>query len=119
MTVKPLFMLPCLLLLALPSSANPEGLGRLFTTPQQRAQLDRQRLQNPGLITGAPSGDVNQTFNGEIRRSGGGATRWINGEMNDSTAAPRVAVGDTFNPATGELETLLRGGRIVIQPGGK
>lgn len=102
-----------------PAQANTEGLGRLFTTPQQRAQLDRQRLQNPTLLPAGQNGESSLTINGEIRRSNGRATRWINGKMNDAAGAPRIAVGDTYHPATGEQETLLRGGRILIQPGSR
>lgn len=109
-----------LLLIGIPSAqANTDGLGRLFTTPQQRAQLDRQRLQNPGLLPAGQNGESSLTINGEIRRSNGRATRWINGELNESASAPRISVGDTYHPATGEQETLLRGGRILIQPGSR
>lgn len=111
-----------LMLVSTPTAlAQPraDGIGRLFTTPQQRAQLDRQRLQNPTLLPSGQNGESSLTINGEIRRSNGRATRWINGELNETTGTPRLAVGDTYHPATGEQETLLRGGRIVIQPGSR
>jgi len=103
-----------------PSLAEQPALGRLFLDPQQRARLDAQRQRNPGFLPNAGDGEVSQTINGEVRSSNGRHTRWINGEANwDGTAqAPRVPVGDTFNPATGERESLLRGGTITIKPGG-
>lgn len=99
------------------AQAEEEPLGRLFLTPQQRAVLDRQRLQN----TNFQANETSQTFNGEIRRSNGSSIRWINGEANWNTtgAKQNVAVGDTYHPGTGERQSLLgSGGSITIKPGG-
>lgn len=112
-----------LLLLLLPTLAqNPawaqqEPLGRLFFTPQQRAALDRQRELNRNFVPNATENETSLTINGEVRRSNGRGTRWINGEAdwNASTPAPQVPVGDTFHPATGERESLLGGGRIIVR----
>ena len=100
-----------------PSLAEQPALGRLFLDPQQRARLDAQRLRNPGFLPNAGDGEVSQTINGEVRSSNGRRTRWINGEANwDGTAPPvRVPVGDTFNPATGERESILGNGHITIR----
>ena len=110
-----------LLLLAIaPCQADPAPLGRLFLDPQQRAKLDLQRQRNPGLQHEPVDSDASLTINGEVRSSNGRRTRWINGEANwDCTAQPpRVPVGDTFNPATGERESLIGSGRIEIKRGG-
>lgn len=98
--------------------AEQEALGRLFFTPQQRAELDRQRLLNPGSSLGTQNQQGSQTINGEVRRSSGRNTRWINGEAqwSETTPAPRVPVGDTFHPETGEHQSLLGSGRIVVKP---
>ena len=111
------------LLLALataPSLADPAPLGRLFFDAEQRARLDLQRQRNPGFLPNAGESEASQTINGEVRSSNGRRTRWINGEANwDGTAPPpRVPVGDTFNPATGERESLIGSGRIEIKRGG-
>lgn len=94
-------------------------MGRLFFTPQQRTEMDRQRLLNPGANSGAVDNETSQTFNGEVRRSNGRSTRWINGEArwNDSASTPRVPIGDTFHPGTGERDSLLGDGRIIVKPG--
>jgi hypothetical protein len=112
-----------LLLLALTmrsSFAEQPPLGRLFLDPQQRAILDHQRYRNHSFRPNANDSEASQTINGEVRSSNGRSTRWINGEANwDGTASPpRVPIGDTFNPSTGERESLLRGGVITIKPGG-
>lgn len=112
-------LLLSLLIIGLSSAwAEQEALGRLFFTPQQRAELDRQRLLNPGLNTGTLDQQGSQTINGEVRRSSGRNTRWINGEAQwgDTMPAPRVPVGDTFNPETGEHQSVLGSGRIVVKP---
>lgn len=117
--VRPLL----LLFLALGQSAawaQPEPLGRLFFTPQQRAALDRQRQLNPNFLANATDADTSLSINGEVRRSSGRNTRWINGEAQSNGNAPaaRVPVGDTFHPSTGERESLLGKGRIIVKPGG-
>ena len=109
-----------LLFLALGQSvawAQPEPLGRLFLTPQQRAALDRQRQINPNFLANATDADSRLTINGEVRRSSGRSTRWINGEAqwNRSSPAARAPVGDTFHPGTGERQSLLGEGRIIVR----
>ena len=103
-----------------PASAEAEALGRLFLTPSQRTALDRQRLLNPGFQAKPLDSESSLTINGEVRRSDGRRTRWINGaesrELSPATAG--VPVGDTVYPGSGEREGLLRGGRIIIKPGG-
>lgn len=101
--------------------AQEEALGRLFLTPAERTALDRQRHIAPGANASRPDQESRLTINGEVRRSSGRNTRWINGEANwgpTPPAAAGVAVGDTIFPATGERENLLRDGRIIIKPGG-
>lgn len=104
-----------------PGFAEPASLGRLFLDPQQRARLDFQRQHHSALPASAGEAEASQTINGEVRSSNGRRTRWINGEVNwEGTALPPpVPVGDTFNPGTGEHESLLRDGRITIKPAGR
>lgn len=119
--VRALLALLALLSARPPASAEEAVLGRLFLTPGQRSALDRQRLLNPGLQANPLDSESSLTVNGEIRRSDGRRTRWINGEENQAAgpaAAANVPVGDTVYPGTGEREGLLRGGRIIIKPGG-
>lgn len=109
-----------LLLLALtlnPAWAQTEPLGRLFFTPQQRAALDHQRALNRSFVPNANIDENSLTINGEVRRSSGHSTRWINGEAdwNGEMPRPGVPVGDTFHPGTGEHQRLLGEGRIIIR----
>ena len=115
---------PALLLLLVcvqsPTWAQAEQLGRLFFTPQQRAALDRQREHNRNFVPNAGDNESSLTINGEVRRSTGRNTRWINDEADWNAARPRpsVPVGDTFHPGTGERGNLLGEGRIDVKPGG-
>lgn len=99
-----------------PVHADPETLGRLFLTPEQRARLDLQRQRNPGFT---PNTDyqASQTLNGEVRSSTGRRTRWINGEVDWTPGrdAPPIAVGDTINPNTGERASPIGDGRITVR----
>lgn len=116
---RPLLTLIALgLLISQPAPAQEPSLGRLFFTPQQRAALDRQRQLNHGFQANDQPGENSLTINGEIRRSNGRRTRWINGNPEWDAATPAPApVGDTFYPGTGERDDLLRGGSIRIKPG--
>ncbi len=105
-----------LALAAWPAWPQNEALGRLFFTPQQRAALDRERLLGFSQRPSTLDGDASYTFNGEVRRSSGNNTRWINGAPQTAAArSPHVAPGETYHPATGERESLLGDGTIVIQ----
>jgi hypothetical protein len=114
--------IPYTVLLALLTSqvaiAQDATLGRLFMTPAQRATLDRQRLHNPNQRQGQPEMEGSQTFNGEVRRSDGRNTRWINGETNweKSPAKLHIPVGDTLHPGSGEHQSLIGNGQIIVKP---
>jgi hypothetical protein len=86
------------LLPALPATA--QDVGRLFFTPQQRQELDRRRANNVADEAG-PVVESSVTVNGQVTRSSGKTTTWINGVPQYDTyrgkAPDRVAVesGDT------------------------
>jgi hypothetical protein len=73
--------------------------------------LDRQRIQG---MTSNFDQQASYTLNGEVRRSSGKNTRWINGEA-QTGPTPRGVIGDTYHPATGERDSLLGGGKIHVQ----
>lgn len=112
--------LPLLLALSgTAASADSAPLGRLFYDAQQRTHLDQQRQRNPWF--GQPNaGDTETalTFNGEVRSSSGRRTRWINGaaDWDNTNPTPRVPVGNTYYPESGQNDSLLGSGRIVVKP---
>ncbi|HLO63777.1 MAG TPA: hypothetical protein VK165_12535 [Azonexus sp.] len=117
--MRRLILLLVLALSGLPSQADNAPLGRLFFDAQQRAYLDQQRQRNPWFgQQHADDTEAGLTFNGEVRSSSGRRTRWINGEAdwNNASPAPRVPVGNTYYPESGQSDSPLGGGRIVVQP---
>lgn len=81
------FSLPLLLY----GSAQAGGLGRLFFTPQQRAQLEADHTRNTTAEDGAPT---MLTVNGIVQKHGGARTIWING------VAQNADNGSGGNPET-------------------
>jgi hypothetical protein len=72
-------------------SARAEALGRLFTTPQQRAVLERLRhapppapkpkvVEQPKVVVPPPPEVPRITVNGVVIRSDGDSTAWVNGQ---------------------------------------
>ena len=129
--------LRALLALALTSTALPvtaaDGLGRLFMTPAQRLDLDRRRQADAqeSLI----SSDNFVTVNGQVSRSSGKTTSWINGQAQHGQAArvdpskvfvpmgedqPPVPlkIGETLDKVRGEKRDVVGDGQIRV-PSGK
>jgi len=112
--------LPLLLALSgTAASADSAPLGRLFYDAQQRTHLDQQRQRNPWFGQ-QNTGDTETalTFNGEVRSSSGRRTRWINGaaDWDNTNPTPRVPVGNTYYPDSGQNDGLLGSGCIVVKP---
>ena len=127
-----------LLLLALalgpvPAAAQ-QNLGRLFLSPQQREDLDRRRQAN--IQEAAAVTESLVTVNGQVSRSSGKSTTWINGVPLESSRKPRdparaslpgaegessvtLKIGQTLDKVRGEVKDGLGEGQIVVQPAGK
>ena len=108
-------------LIATSATSLAEELGRLFFTPQQRVALDRLRLQhqNPGPSNGL---DGPLTLNGQVKRSTGHSTHWINGipvterEMPAPPAQLPSKVGETWVPGSGDKDGMPNPGLIKVYP---
>ncbi len=59
--------------LCVATGANAEELGRLFFTPEQRAQLESLQQEK------SPGSSHSITVNGIVQKHGGARTIWING----------------------------------------
>lgn len=129
--------LAVLLTLPWPVSAA-EPLGRLFLTPERREILDRQRALNT-LESQAAAPEPTIEINGQVRRSSGKRTTWINGQAQhdtetrsgivahpdargaagvviESSEEPRTSlkVGESVNRSTQEAVSPLGEGTITI-----
>ncbi len=81
-----LFSVAFLLLLWTTSAPAQEILGRLFFTEQQRQDLDRRRQAN--IQETAVVVESTVTVNGQVSRSSGRSTTWINGVPQESARKP-------------------------------
>jgi hypothetical protein len=125
----PKLLFACALLFALAdSAAAAENLGRLFFTPQQRQDLDRRRQAN--IQESAATANSQVTVNGQVSRSQGKNTVWINGVPQESTRRPSdparvsvpagegessitVKIGQTLDRARGEVKDPMGSGSVV------
>jgi hypothetical protein len=113
----------------LPLPVLADDLGRLFFTPQERQALDQRRASNVVVERAAPVVESPVTVNGQVTRSSGKTTTWINGVAHDDTyrsrdparvAVPRggarvpVKVGQTLDRSQGVVKDELEGGEIRI-----
>lgn len=74
-------ILALLALAAQPAAAADSAIGRIFYTPEQRAQLDSLRVRK-AVATQVREEPVPEviTYQGIVRRSDGKATVWVNNE---------------------------------------
>lgn len=122
------------------AGARAQELGRLFFTPEQRAALDaRRKARVPDKPAAAPQAESPITrINGEVQRSGGRSTVWVNGEAipeGAPTGAPQPApagpgrvslpagesaqryelrVGESLDRGTGEVRDVIGEGEIRV-----
>lgn len=100
-----------LALLTLPACAQAEELGRLFFTPQQRDQLDRQHAHHADDDGGSNGSSL--TVNGIVQKNGGARTVWING-------VPQTAgKGDKRDPASAQVAVPGQSKSVKIKVGQK
>jgi hypothetical protein len=116
-----LHLISIILLLTTPTT-QAEGLGRLFFTPAQRAQLDHHNYKptatvtNTDIATDSEETDSTVTVNGTVQRDGGKRTAWINGaartvEQSDDNASVMVNL-----PDQNKTVRLKVGQRVVLSP---
>lgn len=114
----------------LPPGADAQRLGRLFSTPDERALLDELRRErqivdpDPQVVEVVPDvPSVEQvTINGLVLRSGGPDSAWVNGRQVDGGARTRDGVRvDTSVTRGGRVKIILPSGAetIALKPGQK
>ena len=106
----------CLMAVALSLPASPsfsQELGRLFFTPEQRAELDaRRRARVPDKPAAAVVASPTTTVDGYVSRSGGPSTAWVNGEPLPAGPGEAVRIGPKVSIPLGE-----GGRRTALKPG--
>lgn len=94
-------------------ASEPSPLGRLFNTPQQRAQLDAQRYGTaPSAVPAAPPPPpaTPLELNGVVRPAHGNTTVWLN---HDVLPHRQRTVGRDGKVTL----TLPSGRRVTLKPG--
>ena len=113
-------------------------MGRLFFTPDQRAQLDaRRRARLPDKPAAAPVvASPTTRLDGFVRRSSGRSTVWVNGEsfnegtriepgrspdgrvsvpVGDGGARAQLKPGQVLDRGTGEVRDVIGGGEVEVR----
>ncbi len=123
-----LFAVTFLLGVATGQVAAQQNLGRLFFTEQQRQDLDRRRQAN--IQETAVVVESTVTVNGQVSRSSGRSTTWINGVPQESARKPldparvtlpggegapsvTLKIGQTLDKVRGEIRDPAASGRIT------
>jgi hypothetical protein len=126
-----LFSVAFLLGLAAGPAAAQETLGRLFFTEQQRQDLDRRRQANIQETAVVVESFV--TVNGQVSRSSGRSTTWINGVPQENARKPHdparvtlpggegapsvsLKIGQTLDKVRGEIRDPAVGGGTANPP---
>ena len=127
-----LFAVTFLLGVATGQVAAQQNLGRLFFTEQHRQDLDRRRQAN--IQEAAVVVESTVTVNGQVSRSSGRSTTWINGVPQESARKPvdparvtlpggegapsvTLKIGQTLDKIRGEIRDPAAGGRIATPSG--
>jgi hypothetical protein len=113
-------------------AAQAAELNRLFFTPEQRTAMEQRRTVNAPVVIEAELPPPRQelvTVNGQVTRSSGRTTTWINGvpqynaigssdptqvTVDSAEGRKRVKVGQTLDTARGNTSGALGNGEIRI-----
>ncbi|HZF18190.1 MAG TPA: hypothetical protein VE008_00640 [Burkholderiales bacterium] len=91
--------------------AAQENLGRLFFTEQQRQDLDRRRQAN--IRETAVVVESSVTVNGQVSRSSGRSTTWLNGVPQDNARRPLDPARVTLPGGDGAPSVSLKIGQTL------
>jgi hypothetical protein len=105
------------------------GLGRLFLTPAQRLDLDKRRQADAQDVLISVDNFV--TANGQVSRSGGKSTTWINGKPQHDLTRSRdparvlvpngedqppvpLKIGETYDKVRGDKRDVVGEGQVRV-----
>jgi hypothetical protein len=93
------------------AAAAEAALGRLFFSPQQRQDLDRRRQAN--VQESAVTANSFVTVNGQVSRSSGKTTVWINGIPQETSKRPLDPARVNLQGGEGEASINLKIGQTL------
>lgn len=96
------------------TGVDAQGLGRLFFTPEQRAQLEYSQQQGDN----APASPRSLTVNGIVQKHGGERTVWINGKPQPAGKSDERAPESLPVTVPGQSQPInvKVGQRVLISP---
>ena len=109
-------------------SVGAAELGRLFLTPQQRVDLDKRRQAN--TVEAEVVVESTVTLNGQVTRSSGKTTVWINGvpqydpagagrgTYRDADTDAAIKAGQTLDRVRGDVRDVVAPGAVRVKPSG-
>lgn len=109
-----------LLLIAASATAAAQQLGRLFFTPEQRAELDaRRKARVPDKAAAVLIESPSTTLDGYVKRSNGKSTVFVNGEpVTEGADAQRAQViPSRDDPSRAAIEVGEGARRIPLRVG--
>lgn len=109
--VRRLFAFALLLAPVVGPAVADDNLGRLFFTPQQRQDLDRRRQAN--VQESAVTVNSFVTVNGQVSRTYGKTTVWVNGVPQESTGKPRDPARVSVPGGDGQPSVSLKIGQTL------
>jgi len=111
----PLPVVFCAFALTAAPLANADELGRLFFTPEQRAQLDYNYARE---ARPEGSGGGSMTLNGIVQKHGGKRTIWINGVPQQAGSSDDKTPESTAVAIPGQNKSvkLKVGQRVLLSP---
>ena len=95
------------------SSIQAGGFGRLFYTPEQRAQLEHNFARIPAVDDAPP---IVLTVNGIVQCSGGARTVWINGAAQNSVQGSEPAAEVIAVPGKAQAIKIKVGQKLLLDP---
>lgn len=100
------------------AATQGQELGRLFFTPEQRANLDaRRKARVPDKPAAAVVASPVTRVDGYVKRSGGPSTVWINGESVSEGAPEAPRIDERRHEGTVTITVGEGGNRVRLKPG--
>ena len=116
----------CLLLAFTLSTAQADSLGRLFTTPQERASLDsKSGIKFSNRTTDSDAVSRRIIFNGTLISSTGKHSFWVNGTKHENSNPQQPGIHLTrsrqirMSTASGVANTPIKPGQVLNPDNGR
>ena len=117
--IKKLVLLTlCLPLQSMAQGYNEQSLKNLFTSQQQRQEIDSDRRESGSSSNQTVAGPSSIKVNGLLTRNKGKSVVWINGKSTlDSSNVDGVVVNTNSIDSRNKISVMVEGERVRLKPG--